>query len=134
MLQATQASPFPSRGSGHDRLARVPGHAPSSGLGLGISLVAGLFYVAAWELCLVLMEQDFAASFANSMVEGARAKGVDGAELARVVDEARSFEAMYRNPLLRMPMTFAEIFPVGVLVSLISALVLRNPRVLPARG
>ena len=29
-------------------------------------------------------------------------------------------------------MTFAEIFPVGVLVSLVSALVLRNPRALPA--
>lgn len=106
---------------------------PAFGLGLGISLVAALFYVAAWELCLLLMEQDFAAFFANSMVEGARAKGVDGADLARVVEEARAFEAMYRNPLLRMPMTFAEIFPVGVLVSLVSALVLRNPRVLPAR-
>jgi hypothetical protein len=30
-------------------------------------------------------------------------------------------------------MTFAEIFPGGVLVSLVSALVLRNPRVLPPR-
>jgi len=34
----------------------------------------------------------------------------------------------YANPLFRLPMTFAEIFPVGVLVSLISALVLRKPR------
>ncbi|GAB3514311.1 DUF4199 domain-containing protein [Pseudoxanthomonas daejeonensis] len=106
---------------------------PAFGLGLGISLVAGLFYVAAWELCLVLMDQDFAAFFASSMVEGAKARGVEGADLARVVEEAASFEAMYRNPLVRMPMTFAEIFPVGVLVSLVSALVLRNPRVLPAR-
>ena len=31
-------------------------------------------------------------------------------------------------------MTFIEIFPVGVLVSLLSAAILRNPRVLPARG
>lgn len=106
---------------------------PAFALGLGISAVAGLFYVAAWELCLVLMDQDFAAFFANSMVEGARSQGVDGAELERVIGEAKAFEAMYRNPLVRMPMTFVEIFPVGVLVSLVSALVLRNPRVLPAR-
>jgi hypothetical protein len=33
-----------------------------------------------------------------------------------------------------MPMTFIEMFPVGVLVSLISAGVLRNSRVLPASG
>jgi hypothetical protein len=35
--------------------------------------------------------------------------------------------------LFRWPMTFAEIFPVGVLVPLISAGLLRNPRFLPAR-
>ena len=37
------------------------------------------------------------------------------------------------NPLLRMPMTFTEIFPVGVLVSLISAGLLCKPSFLPAR-
>ena len=31
-------------------------------------------------------------------------------------------------------MTFIEMFPVGVLVSLITAAVLKNPRVLPARA
>jgi hypothetical protein len=41
---------------------------------------------------------------------------------------------MYANPLLRLPMTFLEIFPVGVLIALISAAVLRNPKVLPARA
>jgi hypothetical protein len=30
-------------------------------------------------------------------------------------------------------MTFVEIFPVGVLVSLVSVALLRNPRFLPAR-
>jgi hypothetical protein len=33
-----------------------------------------------------------------------------------------------------MAITFIEIFPVGVLISLISAAVLRNSRVLPARA
>ena len=45
-----------------------------------------------------------------------------------------AFKIQYANPLFRLPMTFAEIFPVGVLVSLVSALVLRNPRALPAHG
>jgi hypothetical protein len=40
---------------------------------------------------------------------------------------------MYDNPLYRLPMTFAEIFPVGLLVTLVSAVLLRNPRFLPAR-
>ncbi|NZA27156.1 DUF4199 domain-containing protein [Luteimonas sp. SJ-92] len=106
---------------------------PAFGLGLAISLVASVIYVAAWELSLVLIDTDFAAMFAAQMIERAEAKGLAGDALAEAVRKAREFEAMYRNPLLRMPMTFVEIFPVGMLVSLVSALVLRNPRVLPAR-
>jgi hypothetical protein len=45
-----------------------------------------------------------------------------------------AFKLQYANPMIRMPMTFAEIFPVGLLVSLVSAGLLRNPRFLPARA
>ena len=41
--------------------------------------------------------------------------------------------AGYRNPLIRLPMTMREIAPVGVVVSLVAAALLRNPRFLPAR-
>ena len=105
---------------------------PAFGLGLAISLVASVVYVLAWELSLVLVSGDFAATFAQHMIDRAEAKGLSGDALAAAVQQAREFETMYRNPLLRMPMTFVEIFPVGVLVSLVSARVLRNPRVLPA--
>ena len=47
---------------------------------------------------------------------------------------AVTFKAQYADPLFRLPMTFAEIFPVGVLVSAISAGLLRNHRFLAARG
>ena len=43
------------------------------------------------------------------------------------------FKTQYAHPLFRMPMTFTEIFPVGVLVSLISAGLLRKSTFLPAR-
>jgi hypothetical protein len=41
---------------------------------------------------------------------------------------------MYANPVLRALMTAAEIFPVGVLVALVSAALVRNPKFLPARS
>lgn len=106
---------------------------PAFGLGLGISLVAGLFYVAAWEIAMAVIDRDFAELFGNMMLERAQARGLQGDALAQATSQAESFKALYRNPLARLPMTFAEIFPVGVLVSLVSALALRNPRVLPAR-
>jgi hypothetical protein len=102
-------------------------------VGLGISFVASVVYVIGWELCLALSGIDFGSVYAQAMVEAARQKGVSGAELQKVVANAEAFAKSYANPLYRMPMTFVEIFPVGVLITLISAAVLRNSRVLPAR-
>jgi hypothetical protein len=76
---------------------------------------------------------DFATSYGNAMVEQARARGAGAAEIARMRAEMDAFRVQYANPLFRLPMTFVEIFPVGVLVSLASAALLRNPRFLPAR-
>jgi hypothetical protein len=103
-------------------------------LGLGISAVAGVLYVLGWEICMAFGKFDFAAWYAQAIVEGARAGGASPAQLAQASIEAREFLASYANPLVRMSYTFIEIFPVGVLVSLISAAILRNSRVLPARA
>jgi hypothetical protein len=106
---------------------------PAFGLGLGISFVAGIFYVAAWEAAVAVTHSDFASTYANALIEREKAKGVTGEALAKFVAGMERFKAQYANPLYRLPMTFAEIFPVGVLVSLVSAGLLRNRRFLPAR-
>ncbi len=111
----------------------VIGFWPALGVGLGISFVAGVFYVVAWELVQGMMHMDFATSYGNAMVEQARAGGASAEEIARLTAEMAAFKVQYANPLFRLPMTFAEIFPVGVLVSLVSAALLRNPRFLPVR-
>lgn len=105
---------------------------PAFGLGLGISFVAALCYVLAWELAQATIVHDFAGAYANTVIEQQKAKGLAGADLQKLVADMETFKVQYADPLFRLPMTFAEIFPVGVLVSLVSALVLRNPRRLPA--
>ena len=106
---------------------------PALGIGLGISFVAGIFYVLAWEAVLGLFHFDFANIYAQSMIDAAKAKGLSGDALAKAVADAEQFKTMYANPLYRIPETFIEIFPVGVLVSLVSAGLLRNSRFLAAR-
>lgn len=106
---------------------------PAFGLGLGISFVAGILYVAAWETAVAVTHSDFAGTYANALIDQEKAKGVTGEALAKFVAGMEQFKVQYRNPLYRLPMTFAEIFPVGVLVSLVSAGLLRNSRFLPAR-
>ena len=107
---------------------------PAFGMGLAISFVAGVFYVLAWEVAQATVVHDFAGNYAASVIANAKANGADAAALAKLTAQMEAFKIQYANPLFRLPMTFAEIFPVGVLVSLVSALVLRNPRALPAHG
>jgi len=114
-------------------LGGVIGFWRALGLGLGVSIVAGIFYVVAWEAAVAYAHLDFAAAYARATIAHAQARGVSGAALARLVAEMDQFKASYANPLYRFGMTFAEIFPVGVLVSLVSAGLLSQSRFLPAR-
>ena len=76
---------------------------------------------------------DFAGAYAKAMIANEQAKGVSGAALDHFKSEMEQFKLQYANPLYRWPMTFIEIFPVGVIVSLVSAGLLRNSRFMPAR-
>jgi hypothetical protein len=98
-----------------------------------MSVIAGIFYVLAWEISVAIAHLDFASGYAKAMIDQERARGVTGAALAKFTAEMEQFKTNYASPFYRLPMTFIEIFPVGVLVSLVSAALLRNSRFLPAR-
>lgn len=107
---------------------------PAFGLGLLVAAVAGVVYVAAWETFLQVSHYPFMENYTAAMVQAQRDAGVSGAELDAFIAQMEKAKSDYANPLYRLPMTFIEIFPVGFLIALISAVVLRKPRVLPARG
>ena len=101
--------------------------------GLGIAAVASLAYVAVWELYLAVTHYAFMDQYAAQTLEAKRAAGVTGAAYEKVAAEMETMRRQYANPLFRLPMTFIEIFPVGLLIALVTAALLRNPRFLPAR-
>ena len=107
---------------------------PAFGMGLAISVIAGVIYALAWEVTLAVTGLDFGSSYSEASIRMAKEKGMAGAELDAYTAKMQDFAKMYANPVFRIPMTFTEIFPVGVLVSLVSALLLRNSRFFPARG
>jgi Protein of unknown function (DUF4199) len=114
-------------------LGGVIGFWPAFGLGLGISFVASVFYVVTWEVAVAIMHVDFGSAYANMLIEKQKAQGVSGEALAKFSAEMEAFKIQYANPLFRLPMSFIEIFPVGVLVSLGAAALLRNSRFMPLR-
>lgn len=103
-------------------------------LGLGIAIVASLIYVAGWEAYLALSGKDFMAEYTAAIIERMRQDGASAAAINAKLVEMRGMAESYRNPLFRLPMTFIEIFPVGLIVTLVSAGLLRNPRLFPARS
>jgi hypothetical protein len=106
---------------------------PAFLIGLAVALVAGIAYVLIWEGYLAITHYRFMDEYTASMLASKRAAGISSADYAKMVAEMETMKRQYANPLYRMPMTFAEIFPVGLLVALVSAALLRNPRFLPAR-
>lgn len=107
---------------------------PAFGLGVGIAAVAGVFYVLSWEASLQLTDFAWMENYKQSAIDGYEAKGLTGEALTEKTEALEAMMVNYRNPLIRLPITFLEIFPVGLLVALISAALLRNPKVLPAKA
>lgn len=104
------------------------------GVGLGISAVASLGWVIAWEISLAMTRFDFVSAYYGTMIAQAQADGATAEKIAQMWTEQEGFASMYSNPVIRMGITFVEMFPIGVVISLISAALLRNSRFLPARA
>ena len=104
---------------------------PALGIGLVIAVVAALAYDLVWEIYLAATDYAFIEQYAASYARTQAARGVPAATIAANVQWMRD---VYASPVQRMAVTFLEIFPVGLIMALFSAAVLRNPRVLPARA
>ena len=101
---------------------------------LGIALFASLAYVLVWEGYLAATDYAFMDQYIAATLEARRAEGMAPAAYAQLEAQMRQMAEAYQSPLFRLPMTFVEIFPVGLLVSIVSAILLRNSRFLPARA
>lgn len=100
--------------------------------GLLIAGVAALFYAIAWEFCFNLFFPDFMDQYAAMCMTKAQAGGGGPAEIQKVTDQIHQMKEIYKNPILRFGVTLMEILPLGVVIALISAAILRKREVLPA--
>ena len=107
---------------------------PAVGVGLGIAAVASLFYVIGWEIYMYATDYSFMGAYVDSSIAAKQAAGAPAAEIAQFTAEMKAFEAQYANPLFRVGITLAEIAPVGMLVALISAALLRKRSFMPAKA
>ena len=95
-------------------------------VGILITVVASVCYVVCWEIIYFNFMPDFADKYAAYIVEQARAGGASQQMIDAKLAEMKGLKALLDNPLYNGLMTFAEPFPIGLLVTLISAAVLRT--------
>ena len=97
-------------------------------VGLMITAVASICYVATWELIYYKLAPDFVDKYAAYAVEKAKKSGATDAQIAAKTKEMTEFKEMYRNPLANIALTLLEPLPVGILFTLVAAGVLSRKR------
>jgi Protein of unknown function (DUF4199) len=95
-------------------------------VGILITLVASAVYVIGWEIVYWGFMPDFGDKYAAYAIRKLEAEGATPATIAEARKKMAEFVELYKNPFFNVGMTFLEIFPVGLIVSLISAAILRK--------
>lgn len=103
-------------------------------LGLSIVAIASLMYAGGWEVYYNVVpgvRDSFMQKYAEMTVKKMTHDGKTQEQIDAKLEEMKSFAEMYKNPFIRFGMTLMEIFPVGLVIALISAGILRKKEVLP---
>ena len=95
-------------------------------VGLLIVLISTVCYVLAWEIVYFNFMHDFAEKYAAHMVEEVRKSGAGEQAIQAKLQEMKRFKELYENPFFNAAITFLEPLPVGLILTLISAIVLRK--------
>ena len=95
-------------------------------VGISITLISCVFYVLTWQVLYFKFMPDFMDKWTAHTVEKLRASGASDATILAKTREMKHYKELYDNPLTNAAMTFIEPFPVGLLITLLSAAVLRK--------
>jgi hypothetical protein len=95
-------------------------------VGILITLISSACYVGTWEIVYYRLMPDFADKYAAHMVEQTKASAASQQKIVETEQKAKQFKQMYDNPAINVALTFMEVFPIGLVVTLLSAGILRK--------
>ncbi len=94
--------------------------------GLYIALIASSFYVVTWLVEYYVFIPDFMDKYCSHAIEKAKAAGATADELSRQMRQMDQYKEMYKSPIGVILLTYMEVLPVGLLVTLVSALIIKR--------
>lgn len=95
-------------------------------IGLWITLIVATIYVVVWLVEYYNFYPDFMEKFAAVEIKKLQSSGLNATELQAKIEELNQMKESYKNPLFVIGMTYFEIVPLGLVFTLISALVARK--------
>lgn len=95
-------------------------------IGLYIALIGSTIYVATWMIDFYVFIPDFMDKYVAQQLQAAAESGMSPAEIKIMSDEMQGYMQMYKTPWGVALLTYMEILPVGLLMSLIGAAVFRK--------
>jgi hypothetical protein len=95
-------------------------------VGILIMVISSVCYVIAWEIIYFNFAHDFVNKYADYMVQQVKSSGASQQVIQAKLEEMRRFKQLYDNPFFNVAITFLEPLPVGVIITLISAVILRK--------
>jgi Protein of unknown function (DUF4199) len=101
-------------------------------VGILISLVSAVCYAASWEIYYPTTGQEFMQKYTAYYLDKMRKEGASDAEIEKARVEGEQLIEQNKNFFIRFGITLTEILPVGVIVTLVSAALLRKRDILPA--
>ena len=104
-------------------------------VGALIGLMASLMYAITWEVYLQsrpVGPASFMEKYADCVINKMKEKGDSAYKIDQTIKEMDKMKKMYQNPVIRFGITIMEILPLGIIITLISAAVLRKKEFLPA--
>jgi hypothetical protein len=94
--------------------------------GILISLITTVCYVAMWEVQYFNFMPHFMDGYFAAQIHRVQSSGLDPATTAARVAAIQRSQQLYQNPLVNMAYTFMEPMPVGLIITLLSAALLRR--------
>lgn len=94
--------------------------------GLYIALVASTMYVLTWLVVYYFFIPDFMDKYTSHEIAQAKSAGASLAEINQKKAQMATYTQMYKNPLMVIVLTYLEILPVGLVIALIAALILKR--------
>jgi hypothetical protein len=95
-------------------------------IGLYITLIASTMYVASWMIISNTYGQNYMEQYYENAIEEIRSSDLSETEMDQQIQSIEDFRELYKNPFIKIGMTYMEILPIGLLISLLSAAILRK--------